>query len=236
MSAYKFEGGTLVFEGKRLAPKTRTFGEMQPVLAFPQKEPRLSSSSPTYFMYRAAEKFGAIRYDLTRIASLDLCGERNKTFGHVHPKPSRGGGWPEAYEVLEGQAHFLLQKVSQLGVQDAVLLSAKKGECFLIPPGYGHATINPGKRELVLANLVSDSFEADYSTFAQMRGACFYELSSGKMLRNESYGSGFELRKEGAVKFSSAFGCFAPFAKKSLLEAAKNRASIEFLEKPETFY
>jgi oxalate decarboxylase/phosphoglucose isomerase-like protein (cupin superfamily) len=121
-------------------------------------------------------------------------------------------------------------------VADAVLLSANKGDRFLVPPGYGHVTINSGKGELVLANLVSDGFEADYSMFANLRGACFYEMDDGRLLRNQNYGSGFEMRQENAVKFSSQFGVYAPFAKKSLLEAAKKYADIEFLAKPETFY
>ena len=138
--------------------------------------------------------------------------------------------------MLSGEAHTLLQKVSQLGVEDAVLLTAKKGDCLIIPPGYGHVTINPGKKELLMANLVCDGFEADYSQFAQRRGACYYEMSGGKLVANKNYGNGYELRRESAVKFSSAFGCFAPFKKKGLLEAAKDRKTIEFLEKPETFY
>ena len=232
----KFDKDALVYEGKRIAPSIRTLGQMRQVLAYPEKDEDLPADMPLYFMYRQAEKFSAIRYDITRITAREVCGEFNKTFGHAHPKSPAGTPWSEVYEILEGEAHFLLQKVSQLGVEDAVLLSAKKGDRFIIPPGYGHVTVNPGKKELLMANLVSGGFEADYSMFAQRRGACFYELAGGKLLKNKNYGEGFEIRRATAVKFSSAFGCFAPFAKKSLLEAAKDRRNIEFLERPETFY
>lgn len=234
--AISFEGDTLVFSGKRIAPSVRTLEQMLPALANPNADFGLPTSAPLYYMYRAAEKFGTIRYDITKILPADLGGECNKTFGHSHPKSPSGAAWPEAYEVLAGEAHFLLQRVSSLGVDDAVLLSGKKGDCLLIPPGYGHVTVNPGKKELLLANLVSGSFESDYSMFAQRRGACFYEMKGGKVVRNANYGVGFELRRETAVKFSSAFGCFSPFAKKSLLEAAKKPESLAFLEKPELFY
>ena len=232
----KFEGSDLVFREKRIQPDIRTFGQMRPVLYNPEAESRLSPDSPTYFMYRGVEEFGHVRYDITRILSLDLCGERNKTFGHSHPKSRSGTTYPEIYEVLQGNAHFLLQKVSQLGVEDAVLLSAKNGDKLLIPPGYGHVTINAGKDELLLANLVCSQFSSDYSLFAHQRGACFYEMANGKLVRNKNYGIDFELRKGEAMKFSASFGCFAPFAKTSLLQAASDYKNIEFLEKPETFY
>ncbi len=233
---FKFEGSILSFEGKAVEPDIRTFGQMRPVLAFPEKKSGLDPDSPTYFMYRGIDRFQHIRYDITRILSLDLAGERNKTFGHVHPKSQKGTAWPEIYEVLSGSAHFLIQKVSQLGVEDAVLLPGKKGDRFLIPPGYGHVTINAGKGDLVLSNLVSDQFASDYSMFAQRRGACFYEMTEGKLEKNRNYGTGFEIRRGNVLKFSSSFGCFRPFLKNSLLKAAKNWEDIEFLQNPERFY
>ena len=232
---WKFDDDSLEFSGRKIKPSVRTLSEMAPVLALPKKETKLASDAPTYYMYRDVAHFGKIRYDVTRILSLDLCGERNKTLGHVHPRSPKGTPWSEVYEVLSGEAHFLMQKVSQLGVQDAVLLTAKKGECLLIPPGYGHVTINAGKRELVLGNLVSSDFDADYSQFIRLRGGCYYEMSDGKLVRNSNYGRDFELRSLRAPEFSSAFGAYAPF-KKGLLAAVKNPADIEFLKKPEMFY
>lgn len=233
---FGFDGSALLFDGKRIAPSVRTFSQMRPVLANPEKECRIDPDEPAYYMYRAVETFKNLRYDITRITCLDLCGERCKTYGHAHPKNQKGTTWPEIYEVIQGNAHFLLQRVNELGVDDAVLLSAKKGECLLIPPGYGHVTINAGKTELVLANLVSDRFEADYSAYTNRRGACFYENTKGEIVRNKNYGIDFELRKESAVKFSSAFAAFAPFKKSSILSAAKKWENISFLDRPEEFY
>ena len=232
---WKFDDDSLEFSGRRIKPSVRHLVEMVPVLAAPKKETALPSDAPTYYMYRDVAHFGKVRYDVTRILSLDLCGERNKTLGHVHPRSPKGTPWSEVYEVLSGEAHFLLQKVSQLGVEDAVLLSAKKGECLLIPPGYGHVTINAGKRELVLGNLVSSGFDADYSGFLRLRGGCYYEMSDGKLVKNKNYGGDFELRQLRAPDFSSAFGSYAPF-KKGLLAAVKDPGNIEFLRKPEMFY
>lgn len=232
---WKFDDESLEFSGRKIKPSVRKLVDMMPVIANPKKDTGLATGSPTYYMYRDVAHFGKIRYDVTRILSLDLCGERNKTLGHVHPRSPKGTPWSEVYEVLSGEAHFLLQKVTQLGVEDAVLLSAKKGECLLIPPGYGHVTINAGKRDLVLGNLVSSDFDADYSQFLRMRGGCYYEMHDGKLVKNRNYGGDFELRELRAVEFSSAFGTYAPF-KKGLLEAVKKPEDIEFLRKPEMFY
>ncbi len=234
-TALGFEHDTLVFGKKRVEPKIRTAGEMLPVLCSPEKLGDLPATAPTYFMYREAARFGSIRYDITRILAMDLGGERNKTYGHVHPDSESGVSWPEVYEVLSGSAHFMMQKMVRSGVEDAVLLSAKAGERLLIPPGYGHVTINAGKAELILANLVSDNFEADYSLLGERQGACYYEKSDGKLVRNGNYGGDFELRKMPAMKFSSEYGCFAPFEKSTLLEAAKEPKNLLFLEKPELF-
>ena len=233
---FSFDSDILVFEGQRFTPSVRKLADMRPVLAFPSKDCPLPPDTPTYFMYREVARFGHVRYDVTMIPALDLCGEHNKTLGHSHPKSPKGAFYPEAYEILEGKAHIFLQKVSQLGVEDAVMLSAEKGDCLLVPPGYGHISVNPGKKDLVMANLVSDAFQSDYAHYILRRGGCFYETSDGKIMRNKNYGSGFDLRKDSAVEFSSAFGCFAPFRKHSLLSATKDYANIEFLVKPETFY
>ena len=233
---FSFDGSSLIFEGQSFTPFTRTLAEMRPVLAFPGKESPLPPGTPTYSMYREVARFGHVRFDITLIPSLDLCGEHNKTMGHAHPKSPKGAFYPEAYEILDGMAHCLLQKVTQLGVEDAIMLTAKKGDCFLVPPGYGHISINPGKKDLVMANLVSDTFQSDYSQYILRRGGCFYETIDGKIMRNKNYGTSFELRRADAKEFSSAFGCFAPFQKKSLLSAAKDFKNIEFLVKPETFF
>ncbi len=231
-----FDNGTLIYEGKLFAPSIRTFSQMKPVLAQKEKCGKLSPGTPLYYMYRTVHKFGTIRYDITRIPSFDLCGEFNKTYGHSHPPSPSGGHYPEAYEVLEGAAHFLIQRADAGGkVSEALLLSAKKGDCFLVPPGFGHVTINPTKKELVLANLVSESFQSDYSLYEKKRGACFYEMKGGEIVKNKNYPEKIVLRKEDAVEYCSQFSCFSPFKGKSLLWAARAASQLEFLEKPEKF-
>src|SRR3989338_2376792 len=225
---YSYKGKNLRFEGEEIEPSIRTFGQMRPVLAFPEKEKGsgLSDDTPLYYMYRKVLSFGVIRYDITRVASANLCGERNKTFGHSHPVADSGVAWPEIYEVLEGEAHFIIQKADGAKVSEARFLTAKKGDCFLIPPGFGHVSINPGKKDLVLANLVSGEFESDYRMYEKLRGTCYYETTKGEIVKNPRYEGQTALEKGNTSEFSAQFECFAPFDGANLLEAAKDYKNL----------
>jgi len=97
-----------------------------------------------------------IRYDITVIPPANPGGEYVKTKGHYHPENAAGVVYPELYEVMGGRAHFLLQKKS---LDDIALIEAHKGDIVVIPPGYGHVTINPTlDQKLTMANLVSTRF------------------------------------------------------------------------------
>ena len=179
----------LGWDGELPPPGVRTIGEMRPVLA----DPSCACSDPLYFMYRDLARSDAdwhwlhshnLRYDLTVIPPRDLCGEWVKTKGHYHPDNPAGIGYPEIYEVLEGVAHYLLQSRS---LSDVVLITAAKGDVVVIPPGYGHITINPSKDEtLSMANIVSTAFESEYGEYETYHGAAYYELSSGRSPKEPS--------------------------------------------------
>ena len=59
-------------------------------------------------------------------------------------------------------------------LEDLVLVEAREGQSVLIPPGYGHVTVNPSGETLVVVNLVSSSCVSDYRPFAALRGAAVY--------------------------------------------------------------
>src|SRR5512137_2504958 len=133
------------WEGELPQPAKRTVEEMRSVLF----DPQCRCSDPLYFMYRDLARSGTdwqwlhehrLRYDLTVIPPRDLCGEWIKTKGHYHPKNAAGVGFPEIYEVFEGTAHYLLQSCT---LDDVVLIAANEGDLVIIPPDYGHITINP---------------------------------------------------------------------------------------------
>lgn len=170
-------------------PEIRTAENMTPVLA----DPSCRETGPLYSMYRDLAltpedrtwlQEHRIRYDITVMTSRELCGELAKTKGHYHPLSPSGVRYPEIYEVLEGTAHYLLQKRD---LSDIVMVHAAEGDLVVVPPGYGHVTINPGRSELVMANLVSSAFSSEYGDYERLRGGAYYELSGGNVVKNPHY-------------------------------------------------
>jgi glucose-6-phosphate isomerase len=180
------------WDGPLPIPQPRTIGEIRGVLMDPACECR----EPLYFMYRELSRSRedadwfreqGLRYDVTVIPALTLCGEYVKTKGHHHPPDPAGISYPEIYEVLQGRAHYLLQTGA---ADDIRLVEADPGDRVIIPPGFGHVTINPGKTTLVMANIVSTRFESDYRAYEEHRGAAYYELRRGVLMRNPRYPPG----------------------------------------------
>jgi len=170
-------------------PSVRTLDDMQCVLANPDQ----SGSIPLYFMYRDLALTAGdrtylreqnVRFDITVIPPGTVGGEYVKTKGHYHPLSPSGIGYPELYQVLAGEALYLLQRSNLL---DVVAVAAKTGEFVLIPPGYGHVTINAGKEELAMANLVSAGFSSEYTFYEQMQGGAYYLTEEGGWVRNPRY-------------------------------------------------
>lgn len=172
------------------SPSIRTIDDMRAVL----HSPSAVYHEPLYFMYREVSRnehdriwmqAHDIRYDITVIPPANLDGEYVKTKGHYHPKNSSGLGYPELYEVLEGHAHFLLQTRA---LDDVVLIEAHSGDIVVIPPGYGHVTINPTQDQtLTMANLVSTVFSSEYALYDTLHGAAYYELTGGTIQKNPAY-------------------------------------------------
>ena len=58
------------------------------------------------------------------------------------------------------------------------MIQANPGEKLIIPPGFGHISINIGITPLVLADLFADNIASDYSFFKKQRGAAYWVLPS----------------------------------------------------------
>jgi glucose-6-phosphate isomerase len=170
-------------------PEIRTAAQMRTVLA----DPSCPYAGPLYYMYRGIARDESdrrwlaahhLRYDVTRIPGRDVCGEFVKTKGHFHPPSPEGTGYPEIYEVLAGLGHYLLQRRD---AGDIIVVEAGVGEKVVVPPGYGHVTINPATEELVMANIVSTEFSGDYSLFEHCGGAAYFEMQGRIFVRNPRY-------------------------------------------------
>ena len=184
------------WDGPAPEPQARTIDEMRDVLA----DPGCTFDQPLYFMYRDLARNESdrswlrqqhVRYDITVISPGTLCGECIKTKGHYHPLNPAGVPYPEIYEVLSGMGHYLLQTRD---AGDVAMIEGIAGDKILIPPGYGHVTINPGEADLVMANLVSAEFSSNYGPFAERQGAAYYEMEGGALVKNPRYSGASPVR------------------------------------------
>ncbi|MDO9550541.1 MAG: glucose-6-phosphate isomerase family protein [Methanoregula sp.] len=207
---------------------------MRSVLA----DPSCEGSAPLYFMYRDLAKSIAdrqwlrsheLRYDCTVIPPCTLCGEWVKTKGHYHPNNPAGIGYPEVYEVLEGEAKYLLQSRR---LDDVVMISAHAGDIVIIPPEYGHISINPSvDKTLAMANIVSTAFVSEYGEYETLHGAAYYAMSDGRLRKNPHYPKIPEVRYPGA-HWRTAMHRFCPGPLYSLIG---NEAVLAFLNFPERY-
>ncbi|MBI3631395.1 MAG: glucose-6-phosphate isomerase [Candidatus Staskawiczbacteria bacterium] len=169
---------------KNLTPDIRHLNNMREVI-YDKEWLKTADNSELYYMYRAVEEKDKIRYDITIVPSAMLGSEFIKTKGHYHKE-----GHQEIYTVLEGQAIYLMQKRKNGNpeeIEDVYAVKAEKGDIVIIPPFYGHITINPSEtKELKMANWVSPQCESDYSLYEKMQGACYYYLKTG-WVKNENY-------------------------------------------------
>ncbi|RXE57143.1 glucose-6-phosphate isomerase [Methanoculleus taiwanensis] len=177
------------WDGPLPEAQVRTIDDMRQVLA----DRTCTANHPLYYMYRHLAKSDddrrwleeqRISYDITAIPPGTLCGEYVKTKGHLHPDNPAGLGYPEIYEVLQGRGHYLLQTRD---AGDVIMIEASAGDKVLIPPGYGHVTINPGSKVLVMSNLVSTAFASDYQPYVDRNGAAYYEMEGGALVKNPKY-------------------------------------------------
>lgn len=189
--------------GNRIAkPQVRMLYDLRDVV-YDRAWFESAPNAELYYMYRdlflskrdeGLLKERGLRYDITIIPPRMLGREFVKTLGHFHA-PLLGSEltYPEVYEVLSGEAHYLMQRLEGEKVMDIVVVKAKKGDKVIVPPSYGHVTINPSNKILKMANFVARNFESNYAPFKSRGGAAYFELASG-FVKNNSYASVPEIR------------------------------------------
>ena len=185
-----------------------------------------------YYMFREVFKKDGIRFDITVIPGKEVHGECMKTFGHSHPTAEDELSFPEVYQVLSGSAVFLLQQTNRNRSVNVSMIRAEAGQVILIPPNMAHVTINPAGGTAVLANLVADGFESDYSEFKENRGAAFYYLPDGNIEQNANYVVK-NIERPKPADFNRRYG----FACGDLLsEFEKSPEKFAFLKKPSLLF
>ncbi|MHC1569625.1 MAG: glucose-6-phosphate isomerase family protein [Candidatus Syntropharchaeales archaeon] len=186
---------SLTFGDKVIQPVIRRLSDMRELL-FDKSFAVDADDMDLYYMYRDLYlskndweiiKEAGLRYDITIIPPRMLGKEFIKTAGHYHPLIDSGEiTYPEVYEVLEGEAHYLLQRLENDQITDVVVVEAEAGDKVIIPPGYGHITINASNKRLKMANWVARNFSSIYDPIRAKRGGAYFETLDG-FVKNELY-------------------------------------------------
>lgn len=162
-------------------PDIRTILDLKEVIYDKNWFRKTKKNVAAYYMYRGVKRDGGLRYDITLFPNITLGKEFLKTKGHEHENK-----YGEMYKVLNGKAIFLMQKSKDKEILDVYAVLAKKGDYIIIPPDYGHITINPIKKELKTANWSSEKTKSNYSLYERMKGGCYYYTVNG-WVRNKNY-------------------------------------------------
>src|SRR5512137_2950897 len=178
------------FNGKILTPDVRRLIDMKEVI-LDQNWLAGAEDFELYYMYRDLSLSRAdkekllqndLRYDITIIPPNMLGREYIKTAGHYHPNVAGSiVTYPELYEVLEGEALYLLQN---LDLSDVVAVYASATDKVLVPPGYGHITINRSNKTLKMANYVARNFSSLYNPIRERAGGAYFFTKDG-WIKNE---------------------------------------------------
>lgn len=177
---------------KNKEPEIRYLEELKKVL-YDKEWAKKAKNFPLYYMYRGLKEKGGLRYDITVIPPVKLGKEYVKTKGHFHK-----GNFGELYKVISGTGIFLLQKGKDK-VEDVYFVKGKRGDFILIPPNYGHVTINPSNKVLKMANWVSKDCVSDYKSVEKKGGMCYYYTLEG-WIKNKNYKRVPKLRQKRPLK------------------------------------
>lgn len=122
-------------------------------------------------------------YDITIVKSGLIGNERKKTSGHYHSwNEMKTSTYPEVYEVISGTAIYILQRADNfedtnydnLEVEDIIVVKVKAGQAIIIPPNYGHCSINGGEGDLIFSNLAYTPCTVDYNPVKYYHGLGVY--------------------------------------------------------------
>lgn len=194
---------------KNVKPDIRTLEQMSDVVYDQKWFENADKQTPLYYMYRGLGKNEAdkkkiadagLRYDITIIPAKMMGKEFIKTAGHAHSKH-----FPEIYEVLEGNAVYLMQKFTTKKIKDVYIVKAKKGDKVIIPPDYAHITINASKKDLKMANWIAIENKSSYELIQNKDGGCYFATKGFfgiKWIKNGSCIDLPELREQQPTNFT----------------------------------
>lgn len=179
----KLNGSKLEFNFSEFhtEPKARSYEEAKNVYL-----EKAAQEKDLYYMYRyfEAEKDeptfegNKCEYDITVIKPGKIGPEMIKTVGHYHASvPGTEISYPEVYEVIEGEITYLFQtEPDDKNEVDVLIVEAKAGDKVIVPPNYGHVSINRSNVTAVSSNIQRRDLpaSANYDAFKEKNGAALY--------------------------------------------------------------
>ncbi len=182
-----------------------------------------------------------LRYDISAFQPCMLGREYMKTSGHYHPMiPGTRYAYPEVYEVLHGEALYIMQSVDDYAaspddvvVTDVILCRVQAGQKIVMPPGYGHVTANTLDEPLLMSNWVSSRFSSFYGTTEAARGFAWYVVDNEgqpEYLENPNYRRGVPEMRWAEVREVPELGLAWDVPMYQACAGAPER--FEFLNKP----
>jgi glucose-6-phosphate isomerase len=227
----------LEFGGRRKEPDIRRLYDM-PDVVYDKSWLAGAENIDLYYMYRDLYLSRSdrdrlleqgLRYDITIIPPRMLGSEYVKTAGHYHPLvPGGSVTYPEIYEVLEGEALYLLQKQD---LSDVVAVNASSGDKVLIPPDYGHVTINRSNKTLKMANFVARDFSSIYEPYREKGGGAYFFTKDG-WVKNDRYRDAAELRRIDAPD-SAKLRSLGMSRSKEMYPLLRGKGSLDYLVHPD---
>lgn len=126
------------------------------------------------------------RYDITAIMPGTVNGECKKTSGHYHGYiEGQSYTYPEVYEVLRGECMFVLQKSLNFDrdeepqIDEIIAVRASAGQAIVIPPFYGHCSVNVGEGVMLFSNIAVVSCPMFYAPVKRKHGLAVYVTKVG---------------------------------------------------------
>jgi glucose-6-phosphate isomerase len=227
----------LEYGGKWREPDIRRLSDILDVV-LDQEWAAKAEDFELYYMYRdlflsradgVRLRDQSLRYDITIIPPNMLGCEYTKTLGHYHPLvPGTSVTYPELYEVLEGEALYLLQR---LDLSDVVAIEASAGDKVLVPPNYGHITINPSHKTLKMANFVARDFSSLYDPIRERAGGAYFFTRDG-WLKNERCPEAAPLRRVEAPS-GAKLRALGLSKEREMYPLLREPGRMEYLTRPE---
>ena len=218
-------GRMLHKEGKELEHSTRSVSELSEVLLDPKKS---GPDGIVYYMYRDVYTHENLRYDVTVVPPRMFGEEFVKTYGHYHPEAREGLSYPEIYQILNGEAVFIMQKPRRDDSLDCIITRCKKGDVVFVPPNYGHVMVNPAANStLASANIVSSSFSSLYEEYRENHGAAYYYTKEGLVQNLNCI-----IRETEEISPTELLNKYNLFVSDLLEEITQRPERFEFLEDP----